>query len=158
MRYEVFNESVIKNDPDYLTQEHMERTYVEATKPTTRAEYSFNEHLDPEFRSCSLREKTLSLLYHMKPWMLNTGGSMHGGIIASLSDMSMGLLVRYFKGSSECVTVHLGVEYLRGIAPESDVIVECKAEKAGKRVIFLTSKVYVAEGGKLAAIATAEFI
>ncbi|MBQ6386495.1 MAG: PaaI family thioesterase [Lachnospiraceae bacterium] len=158
MRYEVFQESVIRQDPDYLTQKHMERTYIEATKPTKEAHISFNEHLDPEFRSCSVEEKTLRLLYHMKPWMLNTGGSMHGGIIASLSDMSMGLLARYFKGSSECVTVHLGVEYLHGIAPESDVIVECKAEKVGKRVIFLTSKVYVAESGKLAAIATAEFM
>lgn len=158
MRYEVFEESVIKNDPAYRTQEHMEHIYMEATKPDAHESLSLNNLLSPEFISCSWEDKSIKLLFRSKHWMLNTGGNMHGGMIASVCDLTMGILARYLKGSVNCVTVSLGVDYLRGIPADGDVIVEAKAEKAGRRVIFLTARVYRLPDRKLAATANATFM
>ncbi|MGN0290424.1 MAG: PaaI family thioesterase [Lachnospiraceae bacterium] len=158
MRYEVFEEDIIRIDPAYRTQEHMEHTYIEATKPSVHKMMSLNDSLEPEFVSCSWEKKMLTFRFHIKPWMLNTGGNMHGGMIASICDLTMGILVRYIKGSASCVTVHLGMEYMRGIPPTSDVVVQATAEKTGRNMYFMTAKVYRSDDGKIAASSSAEFM
>lgn len=158
MHYEVFNEEFIQNDLAYHTQEHMERTYKEATKASTQKTMSLNDILNPEFLSCNWEKKSLTFRFHIEPWMLNTGGNVHGGMIAAISDLTMGILVRYIKGSASCVTVHLGIEYMRGIPSKGDIIVEATAEKTGRNIYFMAAKVYRFNDGKLAATASAEFI
>lgn len=158
MHYEVFKEETIRNDPAYRTQEHMERTYKEATKPSARKTMSLNDSLDPEYVSCSWERQMLTFRFHIKPWMLNTGGNVHGGMIAAVCDLTMGILVRYIKGAASCVTVHLGMEYMRGIPSTGDIIVEATAEKTGRNLYFMTAKVYRSDDGKPAASASAEFM
>lgn len=158
MRYKIFDDESIQKDPEYRTQEHMERIYREATKPSTQENISLNDALSPVFLSCNWEDKTLRLCYHNQPWMLNVNGHMHGGMVASVCDMTMGILARYVKGTNNCVTVSLNVEYMRGISSEEDITVEAEVEKAGRNIIFLSAKVYRISDGKMAARANATFI
>lgn len=158
MRYEVFEEKSIRKDPRYRTQEHMEWIYREATKPSAQESISLNDSLSPVFRSCSWEDKTLQLRYHNRPWMLNINGHMHGGMIASACDMTMGILVRYVKGTNNCVTASLNIDYMRGISAEEDITVEAVAEKTGRNITFLSAKVYRMSDGKMAARASATFM
>lgn len=158
MRYEVFDKISDEKDSDYLTQKKMEEVFKEAAKPAPDDRLSLNDRLEPVFQSCSIEEKSVTLLFHTEPWMSNTGGSMHGGMTAALCDMTMGFLARYFKGSASCVTIHLGVEYVRGILPKGDVTVKAVAEKTGRNIYFMSAKVFRSSDGELAAFATAEFM
>lgn len=158
MRYEVFDENIIRNDPAYRTQEHMERTYREAVKSSAQETLALNNELSPEFVFCSWKDQSLTFRFRNRPWMLNPGGNMHGGMTASMCDLTMGILARYMKGSIKCVTVHLGVDYMRQIPSGDNVIVEAKVEKEGKKVFFMSARVYRVSDGKLSATANATFM
>lgn len=157
MRYEVFRDSFADNK-EYMTQAHMEHIFREFTRPGDGDRTSLNEHLEAEFVSCDIEEGSLTLMYHIDPWMLNVMGSLHGGMIATICDLSMGLLTRYYKGYGTCVTVHLSVEYTRDVPAESDLLVKAVMEKGGKNVFFTSARAYRTTDNKLAAVTTAEFM
>ena len=83
---------------------------------------------------------------------------MHGGMIATFCDLTMGLLSRYYKRSQSCVTVHLSVEYARSVSPEGDVMVKATMEKAGRNIYFTSAKAFRCTDNCVAALATAEFM
>ena len=158
MRYEVFKDAEVMNSLDYMTQEHMQDVFTKATMVSDDEKDSFNDRLGPEFISCDAEECSLTLLFHTEPWMCNKNGNMHGGMIASVCDLTMGLLSRYYKRTHSCSTIHLGIEYARGVSPEGNVIVKAVMEKAGRNVFFTSAKVYRSTDDCLAALATAEFM
>lgn len=158
MRYEVFEKGSLQKDPEYPSDVHMQRVIREAVMPSAQEAISLNESLSPSFLFCSWEDKLIRLLYHNRPWMLNTNGHMHGGMIASVCDMTMGLLSRYVKGTNKVVTVSLNIDYLRGISADEDIMVEAKVEKAGKNIVFLSAKVYRMSDVKMAASAMATFM
>ena len=90
--------------------------------------------------------------------MQNTGGNIHGGMLASVCDMAMGILARYMKGSADCVTVSLGVDYMRKVPADVDLLVESRVEKAGRNVYFMSARVYRMSDLKLAVTANATFM
>lgn len=159
MRYEVFDESWFWETPDHGSQEHMERAMKVVTQRTVEQRpISFNDLLNPVFEDCSMQDASLTLRFHTEPWMGNTGGNMHGGMVAAICDLTMGLLVRYFKEMQACVTVHLSTEYARGVTMTGDVLVKATLEKAGRNIYFATAKVYRTSDGQMAALASAEFM
>ena len=86
--------------------------------------------------------------------MFNPQGSLHGGIIATAMDVSMGHLLHQTTGSG--ATLEMNVKYLLPIFAES---VTCKGSylRQGKSISFLQSHMYK-ENGKLAAYASATWI
>ena len=157
MRYEVFSEEIMKSDA-YMSQEHMQQVFSEAASTAKEDRISLNDRLDPDFIACSVEENSLTLMFHTEPWMANTGGTMHGGMIATFCDLTMGLLSRYYKRSQSCVTVHLSVEYARSVPPVGDVLVKATMEKAGRNVYFTSAKAFRCTDNSTAALATAEFM
>ena len=86
--------------------------------------------------------------------MFNPQGSLHGGIIATAMDVSMGHLLHQTTGSG--ATLEMNVKYLLPIFAEN---VTCKGSylRQGKSISFLQSHMYK-ENGKLAAYASATWI
>ena len=144
-------------DPAYRTQEHMEQVYRILTEPDPEGR-GMNDMLAPQFESCSWEDRKLVFRYRVQSWMQNPVGNMHGGAIAAACDLTMGVLARYIKGSSASVTVHLAVEYVRGIPGDDELVVEAQAEKNGKTMHFMTAKAYRVSDGELAAFSTGEFM
>ena len=97
--------------------------------------------------SCEVRFDVLSPMF-------NPQGSLHGGIIATAMDVSMGHLLHQTTGSG--ATLEMNVKYLLPIFAES---VTCKGSylRQGKSISFLQSHMYK-ENGKLAAYASATWI
>lgn len=81
----------------------------------------------------------------------NPQGSLHGGIMASAMDISMGHLVNKVAGAG--ATIEMKVQFMR---PVMDGIVTCEGRftKRGRSMSFMESKLYT-DSGKLAALATA---
>jgi uncharacterized protein (TIGR00369 family) len=86
--------------------------------------------------------------------MYNPQGTLHGGIIATAMDVSMGHLLNHTSGSG--ATLEMNIKYLLPIK-EGTVICEGSFLKQGKTISFLQSKLHRADG-KLAAYANATWI
>ena len=92
--------------------------------------------------------------FEAKSPMFNPQGTLHGGIIATAMDVSMGHLLNHTSGSG--ATLEMNIKYLLPIK-EGTVICEGSFLKQGKTISFLQSKLHRADG-KLAVYANATWI
>ena len=92
--------------------------------------------------------------FEAKTPMFNPQGTLHGGIIATAMDVSMGHLLNQTTGSG--ATLEMNVKYL---LPINGGQVRCEGSfiKKGKTIIFLQSHLY-REDQRLAAYASATWI
>ena len=92
--------------------------------------------------------------FEAKSPMFNPQGSLHGGIIATALDVSMGHLLHHKSGAG--ATLEMNVKYL---LPINGGLVRCEGSfiKKGKTIVFLQSHMY-REDQKLAAYASATWI
>ncbi|MET3505803.1 PaaI family thioesterase [Halalkalibacter oceani] len=100
--------------------------------------------------SFSYGEDTCTIELESKDFMFNPQGTLHGGVISFILDVSMGHLCKRFLGAA--ITLELKTQFLR---PVRTGTISCTSSfsKKGNNVIFLESKLYNEEG-KLAAVAT----
>ncbi len=87
----------------------------------------------------------------VEDWMFNPHGSLHGGVLATALDVSMGHLLHRHVGAG--VTLELKVQYLAGVRAGR---VTCRGEflRRGRGVSFLRAEARD-EAGELLAFATA---
>ena len=102
----------------------------------------------------SYKDNECLVNFEAKSPMFNPQGTLHGGIIATAMDVSMGHLLHHTTGAG--ATLEMNVKYLLPIKNEN---VLCKGSflKQGKTIGFLQSHLY-REDGKLAAYASATWI
>ena len=75
------------------------------------------------------------------PALNNPNGVVHGGVIYTLVDYSMGQAVQYGLPEGEhCATIEIKISYLTSVR-EGTVTVETEVVKQGRTIAFLTSKV-----------------
>ena len=75
------------------------------------------------------------------PALNNPNGVVHGGIIYTMVDSSMGRAVQYGLPKGEhCATIEIKISYLTSVR-EGTVTVETEVVKQGRNIAFLTSKV-----------------
>lgn len=81
----------------------------------------------------------------------NPQGSLHGGVMASAMDISMGHLVNKIAGPG--ATIELKVQFMRPVM-EGPVTCEGRFTRKGRSIAFMESRL-MGPDGKLAALATA---
>ncbi len=104
------------------------------------------------------QKEACRITFEVRDIFLNMNGVLHGGVIATVLDMSMGHLVHEVAGpdvASGGATMEMKVQYLRAIT-EGVVTTEGRFLRRGRNVGFLESKMWDAEG-RLAAAATGTF-
>jgi len=89
--------------------------------------------------------------FPMSDMLKNPQGSLHGGVMATVMDISMGHLVHKVAGPG--ATVEMKVQFMR---PVSDGIVTCEGRftRRGRSLAFMESRLYDANG-VLSALTTA---
>lgn len=97
----------------------------------------------PVVYDCDAENATVDLAYHTDNWMKNTNNVLHGGITATILDISMGLLTMCaYGGTTLTPTINLQISYLAGIPIDTDVIVRSKVSHTGKNVAHLTAEMF----------------
>jgi uncharacterized protein (TIGR00369 family) len=91
------------------------------------------------------------LTFPVTDLLRNPQGALHGGVMASAMDISMGHLVAKVAGPG--ATIEMKVQFLRPVIGGT-VTVEGSFTKRGRSLSFMESKLYGVDG-KLAAHATA---
>lgn len=96
-------------------------------------------------------KEVCKLTFPVTDMLRNPQGSLHGGVIASAMDISMGHLVKKIAGPG--ATIELKVQFLRPVM-EGTVTCEGRFTKKGRSLSFMESRL-IGPDGKLAALATA---
>ncbi len=124
----------------------------------------FDHALQPEFHSCDYAKKSVTIRYHIFPWMRNVLGIPHGGIYAAMCDDSMGINASYWAGTPNTPTISMQQNFLHA-ADEGDTLlfqsvadsvgrslihvsVQCWAEKDPSRILMTATGVYYNPGTK----------
>lgn len=94
------------------------------------------------------------ITFESKDFMFNPQGSLHGGVIAFVLDVSMGHLCKKYLGTA--LTIEMKTQYLRPVL-EGNVLCISRFIKKGSKIISLQSDLYN-EKGKLAATAIATWL
>ena len=96
-------------------------------------------------------KEELKITFNVNDMLLNPQGSLHGGIIAAVMDISMGHLLNKTAGMG--ATIEMKIQYLRSVG-QGQVTCEGRFIKKGRALSFMESRL-LDDAGKLAAIATA---
>lgn len=105
----------------------------------------------------SLGEGTSEVRLQLEPHHLNPGGIAHGGVIATLLDMAIGLANRTQLGFSKThVTIQLQINYLRAVT-QGTITARGTSVHAGSRTGY-GEAVLVDEAGTMLARATGTFL
>jgi uncharacterized protein (TIGR00369 family) len=103
------------------------------------------------------RAGAVSLSLETAPEQRNLQGLVHGGVLATLADMAMGLAVRSaIEEGRRHVTIELGVHYLRPARP-GRVSARGETVRVGSQVAFARAEI-VDAGQRLLATATGTFV
>ena len=97
-------------------------------------------------------EDSLSIRFPVRDFAFNPQGSLHGGIIATVMDISMGHLIKHVCGGPGA-TLEMKVQYLRPLT-EGEALCEGRFLRRGRSLGFLESRMFD-DGARLCAMATA---
>ncbi|WP_114287860.1 PaaI family thioesterase [Candidatus Halocynthiibacter alkanivorans] len=130
---------------DTVLQEHSQdfETFFLARFLGLTFEYLPEDVSDSEKEVCSIR-------FPVTEMVMNPQGSLHGGVMATVMDISMGHLVRKITGPG--ATIEMKVQYLRPVFA-GEARCEGRFTKKGRSISFMESRVWGPDG-KLAAHAT----
>lgn len=93
----------------------------------------------------------LRISFEVTEMLMNPQGSLHGGIIAAVMDISMGHLLHKTAGMG--ITIEMKTQYLRPVLT-GRATVEGRFIKKGRSLSFMESRLWGSDG-KLAAMTTA---
>jgi len=125
------------------TQEELEelaKAFVQTV--IARRPGAMNDLLHPEYVTCSLAEGTLTLAYRGADWMSNPVGVMHGGVIASVLDVTMGVQAYLLGGQVMPPTMTMQVSYLRPVPLTGRTLVRVRCDSAGRTKVALTAELW----------------
>lgn len=106
---------------------------------------TMNAVLKPQQLDCNFEKQTLTLAVKAEPWMMNPNNVMHGGITASVADMVMGLVSRYFSGGKITPTIQMDMSYLAPVPNGSTLVCRAELIKAGFSITTASARLWTAE-------------
>ena len=145
---------IILKPEDLRDQAGMERAFrgyfVEAARDFAG---QFNTMLGAELHECDYENSTVTLTFLPEYWMGNPMGILHGGVTASVLDMTMGLLCRYCSNGSMTPTISMDVQYLHAGPLDKRLYVKAELTKRGMGICYARGAIW-AEGAEDRRIAT----
>lgn len=109
----------------------------------------------PVVYNCDAEKRTMEFVYHTSPWMQNTNGVVHGGITATMLDISMGLITMcMYGGTTLTPTVNMQISYLLPIPTDEDMLVRVHISHTGKNIAHVTAEMSRMDSDELYATST----
>lgn len=90
--------------------------------------------------------------FPVEPFLYNPQGTLHGGIVATVMDISMGHLLNKATGMTGTATIEMKTQYMRPVGPGM-AMSEARFLRKGRTMAFLESRLFDS-ADRLAAHAT----
>lgn len=88
----------------------------------------------------SYPEGCCRIAFPVRDFLFNPQGTLHGGVIATVMDISMGHLLRHSSGAGGA-TLEMKLQYMRSVLPPSAVC-EARFLRQGRNICFLESRLF----------------
>lgn len=146
------------NEIPGLSQDHMEEWFQKAVAPdSSRLREGAIAKMEPAFAACNFQDGESILEYEVQQWQLNPQNMVHGGIIITGFDTSLGMLCHYYAFPHILTTVSLSASFVRPIHLGDTMVFHSKIKSFGRSLVTLDGKAYLKSTGELAATSTATF-
>ena len=137
-----------------LSQEDMETFFQNAMLPGSELKHhGVIPQMDPVFVTCDFVKGTIDMAYRAE-------NIMHGGIISTALDTSMGFLAHYYThlNAPTVVTVTMNVTFLKPVLAGDIFHIKCQLDSLGRTLATVKAEVRLERDDILAGIATATFM
>ena len=128
-----------------LSQAHMEQWLRTMTSP------------ESPIPAHGFEEGTLEMAYPVLDWELNSQGILHGGVLSTALDTSLGMLCHYYTYPHVLTTVTMHATFLKPIPPGDSFHIHAKLASFGGTLATVTGEVMLEREKTLAAACTATF-
>ncbi len=129
------------NELPGLSQTQMEEWYHQAVAPnSSRLREGAIAKLEPKFVSCDFQAGEAVMEYEALEWELNPQSMVHGGIIITGFDTSLGMLCHYYAYPNVLTTVSLSSTFVRPIRMGDTMVFHSKIKSFGRSLVTLEEK------------------
>ena len=132
-----------------IANDYQDYVMQEATK-------SINAKLPYTIIAHSFEDKSITYRFKTEEWMQNPYGSVHGGLIATMIDLALGVTTRALCGNFT-PTINLSLSYLRPVPANSGLIIKTSANRVGGTFIQITADCFVEGSDDICTTASAAF-
>ncbi len=147
---------IITLKDEISSQENMEQWLSQLGHPDNPiSRKGVGVRLKPSFVSCDFEKKEACFAFEAMEWELNPGGSLHGGIIITCFDMSMGLTCHYYAKQHMITTVNLTTTFLKPVLLGDVVQYKVRITNLGRTLISMVAEGWVHRNGKDVLVGTA---
>jgi len=133
------------------------RQDLESFLPKEGERLTFNGRMRPELEDCDEDSRTLTLKFPMQDWEVNGIGTLHGGLISCMADLTMSIVLRYYMKGGIPPTISMTVNYMKTVPLDGYALVRARVTSVGRRVGTGCCEVIVPSTGKVAATAIGTF-
>ena len=116
-----------------------------------------NNLMNPTYVGCDTEKMELTIEFPVLPWELNRKGALHGGIVCSMMDHTVGLTVATLTGAWAPMAA-FNVSFLRMGQLDDTLVCKGMIEKLGKRIVFVNGVLYSKASGSEIATCQATYI
>jgi len=149
----------MKNTEILTEQEKMEQFFKKIFSPTS----SFYRQgiipmMDPHFVSCDHENTSLTLSFRGMDWQLNPEDIIHGGILVTAMDTTLGSLCHYIAKLKMVTTVSINTTFLKPVLVGDELFITAKVISLGRTLVSLTAEGVLHRTGKCAISASSTFM
>ena len=105
---------------------------------------TLNALLKPELLECDYEDRSLTVGVNTETWMANPNLILHGGVTATVADMVMGLVSRYFAGGKLTPTVNMNISYHSAVPMGAQLLCRARCVKAGLSMVSVEARLWTA--------------
>lgn len=101
----------------------------------TSKEGTINAMLDMQLVAWDIEKKSVTLAFPISAWEMNPAGHLHGGIICTALDITMGCASYIYTNAGFTPTIQLAVNFVRSINEGEELFIEGICDHAGRRMV-----------------------
>lgn len=118
---------------------------------------TLNGRMQGELVSCDEANQSITLRYPVQDWQVNGLGTLHGGMISTMMDLTMSMAIYCYSRQTIPPTITMTVNFLRPVPIEDGVHIMAHVTSIGKRNATAYCEAIVPGTGKVAATAVGTY-
>ena len=118
---------------------------------------TLNARLAPELHSFDDARQAITLKFPVQDWQVNGLGTLHGGIISTMMDLTMSMAIYCYSRETIPPTISMSINYLRPVPMEDGVLITARVTSIGKRNATAYCEAVVPATGKVASTAVGTY-
>lgn len=145
---------------EFFEQSNLEENIKRTINIRTEQPGRLNDMLKIEFVECDAKDRTVTYEFPIFEWEMNPMDIMHGGITASMIDLSLGLLANcicHQLGGFFSPTINMNINYLQPIYLSDKVIIKAQLVSSGASILTLNGEARAKGSKHIAATASATY-